>query len=107
MAEHLLPPQPRAYGAWNSACDGSTAGHAGSYEQLFKEEIYVIDEAGKRWALQYEGVACNQQRHLRLTSGWRDFARAHHLDVGEYCDAHCRRSSFNLPVQQACFLSSL
>lgn len=34
-----------------------------------------------RWQLVYEGAVCNTQRHLRLTSGWRDFVRAHSIKV--------------------------
>jgi hypothetical protein len=37
----------------------------------------------------YEGVLCNMQRHLRLTSGWRDFVRDHAIKVK---DTGARRS---------------
>jgi hypothetical protein len=33
--------------------------------------------------VQYEGVSCNAQKHLRLTCGWRDYIRRINAEVGE------------------------
>jgi len=91
MAEHLLPhhdlnpPTPKA--AATAEGDGEGEGEAkrpaSSYEALFKEFITVVDEAGSTFKVQYEGVSCNAQKHLRLTSGWRDYIRAHAVEVGD------------------------
>jgi hypothetical protein len=99
MAEHLLPyhdlhapPARNSSGGCAADYDGgdsprgasSGGGKPGStYELLFKEEVTVVDREGGRFRVQYEGVSCNQQKHLRLTSGWRDYIRAHNVEVGE------------------------
>eukprot|EP00882_Tetradesmus_deserticola_P020813 GHRQ01022495.1.p1 GENE.GHRQ01022495.1~~GHRQ01022495.1.p1 ORF type:complete len:329 (+),score=170.33 GHRQ01022495.1:24-989(+) len=100
MAEHLLPyhdlhtPPARNSSAGSAAADGepgdsprgnnaSSGKPSSSYELLFKEEVVVMDSEGSRFRVQYEGVSCNQQKHLRLTSGWRDYIRAHDVEVGE------------------------
>ncbi|KAF6257315.1 hypothetical protein COO60DRAFT_1240456 [Scenedesmus sp. NREL 46B-D3] len=101
MAEHLLPyhdlhapPSRHGSGGCAAATDDDAAdsprgnsnssGKPGSsYELLFKEEVAVVDREGARFRVQYEGVSCNQQKHLRLTSGWRDYIRAHNVEVGD------------------------
>jgi hypothetical protein len=98
MAEHLLPyhdlyAPPARSGAAAAADDdagdsprGASSGSSkpgSTYELLFKEEVTVVDREGGRFRVQYEGVSCNQQKHLRLTSGWRDYIRAHNVEVGE------------------------
>lgn len=89
MAEHLLPPHDLTLPAKpRSSADGAdddeeASGKKGTYEQLFKEQVVLIDEAGAPFRVQYEGVACNAQKHLRLTCGWRDYIRQHKVEVGE------------------------
>jgi hypothetical protein len=99
MAEHLLPyhdlhapPTRRSSGCTGMDDDGgdsprgTSSGNSkpgSSYELLFKEDVAVVDREGARFRVQYEGVSCNQQKHLRLTSGWRDYIRAHNVEVGE------------------------
>jgi len=36
----------------------------------------------RSWPVTYEGVLCASQRHLRLTCGWAEFARAAGLRIG-------------------------
>eukprot|EP00879_Flechtneria_rotunda_P002979 GHRR01003197.1.p3 GENE.GHRR01003197.1~~GHRR01003197.1.p3 ORF type:complete len:153 (+),score=46.83 GHRR01003197.1:360-818(+) len=92
MAEHLLPPHdltaaaPRTAGGGAYADEDSPRGNskaASTYELLFKQEVTLIDEQGSIFRVQYEGVSCNQQKHLRLTSGWRDYIRCHGVEVGD------------------------
>lgn len=92
MAEHLLPlhdlnpSTPRAGGYEGSsggAGDESPKRPGSTYEQLFKEQITIVDDQGSTFRVQYEGVSCNAQKHLRLTSGWRDYIRSHNVQVGE------------------------
>ncbi|WIA30052.1 hypothetical protein OEZ86_000147 [Tetradesmus obliquus] len=99
MAEHLLPhhdlhapPQRHGSGGCNAADDdagdsprggGGSRPGGSSYELLFKEEVSIVDREGGRFRVQYEGVSCNAQKHLRLTSGWRDYIRAHNVEVGD------------------------
>jgi hypothetical protein len=98
MAEHLLPyhdlhaPPTRSSSGCAGMDDdggdsprGASSGNSkpgSSYELLFKEDVAVVDWEGARFRVQYEGVSCNQQKHLRLTSGWRDYIRAHNVEVG-------------------------
>lgn len=105
MAEHLLPhhdlhapPQRHNSGGCNAADDdagdsprggGGSRPGGSSYELLFKEEVSIVDREGGRFRVQYEGVSCNAQKHLRLTSGWRDYIRAHNVEVGESAGRHC------------------
>lgn len=84
MADHLLPHPLEAQAGTGNRSDGSD-GHVSGYEALFKLEVALIDVEGKSWSMQYEGVSCNQQRHMRLTCGWRDFVRGQKLLVGESC----------------------
>lgn len=61
-----------------------SAGNAGSsYELLFKETVTLLDSSGNTYSVQYEGVSCNNQKHLRLTKGWVHFTRANNVNVGE------------------------
>jgi hypothetical protein len=90
MAEHLLPqhdltvpPKPRASSDGGAGSDEDDGPKRSTYEQLFKEQIVIVDEAGATFRVQYEGVSCNAQKHLRLTCGWRDFIRKHDVEVGE------------------------
>lgn len=95
MAEHLLPlhdltlPSKRRRSSNDGAgSDGDEdAPKRGTYEQMFKEQIVIVDEAGATFRVQYEGVTCNAQKHLRLTCGWRDFIKQHNVEIGE-----CRRA---------------
>jgi hypothetical protein len=89
MAEHLLPYHDLNASSSGTATTGGGGGDSpnsrkgGSYEALFKEEISLADSSGASFRVTYEGVSCNAQKHLRLTSGWRDFIRAHDVAVGE------------------------
>lgn len=85
MAEHLLP----QYDLNPTNSDESSKKPGSSYEQLFKETITVVDDQGEEFSVQYEGVICNAQKHLRLTSGWRDYIRAHKVEVGESQCSRC------------------
>jgi hypothetical protein len=71
MAEQVLPPAPPPQGTG----DG--------YSALFKVPVTLIDEQGKHWMVQYEGSAYRDQKHPRLTRGWRDFVRANNIQIGE------------------------
>lgn len=94
MAEHLLPPHNLTLaGRPRTSADGSSDGEnddarrgGSSYDQLFKEQVVLVDEQGGSFKVQYEGVACNAQKHLRLTCGWRDYIRHHNVEVGECWD---------------------
>jgi hypothetical protein len=89
MAEHLLPPHDLSLPATKprSSADGEVEDGEGSskrgYEQMFRDQIALVDEAGVSFRVQYEGVSCNAQKHLRLTCGWRDYIRKHDVEVGE------------------------
>ena len=74
MAEHLLPQAPAL----------NPAQAASSYSPLFKVPITLIDEMGQHWMVQYEGSSYRDQKHPRLTRGWRDFVRANNIEIGEY-----------------------
>jgi hypothetical protein len=91
MAEHLLPQHDLSLAGWpRTSADGSSDGEDGSrrggssYDQLFKEQVVLVDDQGGSFRVQYEGVACNAQKHLRLTCGWRDYIRTHNVEVGEW-----------------------
>eukprot|EP00879_Flechtneria_rotunda_P022918 GHRR01024222.1.p2 GENE.GHRR01024222.1~~GHRR01024222.1.p2 ORF type:complete len:166 (-),score=46.01 GHRR01024222.1:1103-1600(-) len=110
MAEHLLPPHdltaaaPRTAGGGAYADEDSPRGNskaASTYELLFKQEVTLIDEQGSIFRVQYEGVSCNQQKHLRLTSGWRDYIRCHGVEVGEACGVGCLDTASSLHTTQA------
>jgi hypothetical protein len=116
MAEHLLPfhdlhapPTRRSSGGCAALDDDGGDSPRGaskpgsSYELLFKEDVSVVDREGARFRVQYEGVSCNQQKHLRLTSGWRDYIRAHNVEVGE-CRPH---AGLQLRQRTLCAYSSL
>lgn len=79
MAQHLMPLHDL-----NVLPGAAAAGDSSnSYELLFKDEITIINAAmGQPFRVTYEGVACNGQKHLRLTAGWRDFVRANSVAVG-------------------------
>ncbi|KAI8469780.1 MAG: hypothetical protein J3K34DRAFT_422783 [Monoraphidium minutum] len=82
MAEALLPEMARATAPRGGSCAaGQGAGR--HYELLFKSDITLVDGDARKWQLVYEGAVCNTQRHLRLTSGWRDFVRGHNIQVGD------------------------
>jgi hypothetical protein len=87
-------PPRRAAAAAGAAAAGGRSGAAGSasgsYAPLFREWISLVDGEGATWRVQYEGVSCRAQKHLRLTSGWRDYVRAHSIAVGECERAHSR-----------------
>lgn len=90
MAEHLLPQHDLSLvGRPRTSADGSSDGEDGSrrggssYDQLFKEQVVLVDDQGGSFRVQYEGVACNAQKHLRLTCGWRDYIRQHNVEVGD------------------------
>lgn len=55
----------------------------GGYELLFKLKLELIDIQGESWPVEYEGVVCCSQRHLRLTSGWRQFVQSKNIQVGD------------------------
>lgn len=76
MADNLLPPQP------SLECRRSTGVDDG-YEQLFKVNVTLVDPQGTPWPVQYEGVMCCGQRHLRLTCGWADFIRSNEVELGD------------------------
>lgn len=89
MAEHLLPlhdlnPAGRPRTSADGGSDDDARRGGSSYDQLFKEQVVLVDEAGGSFRVQYEGVACNAQKHLRLTCGWRDYIRHHNVEVGEW-----------------------
>ena len=71
MAEHMLPPAPPA----QQTGEG--------YSALFKVPVTLVDEQGKHWMVQYEGSSYRDQKHPRLTRGWRDFVRANNIQIGE------------------------
>jgi len=90
MAEHLLPyhdltlSTPKAgRSTEDDDVEASPKRPGSSYEALFKEQITIVDEKGAVFRIQYEGVSCNAQKHLRLTSGWRDYIRVHDVEVGD------------------------
>jgi len=113
MAEHLLPlhdltlPTKRRRSSNDGAgSDGDEdAPKRGTYEQMFKEQIVIVDEAGATFRVQYEGVSCNAQKHLRLTCGWRDFIRQHNVEIGDTIVFERRgeeRSVIYVTVVKAC-----
>lgn len=79
MSAHLLPLEA---GSLRSGASEPRSAQRG-YEPLFRRAVELVDAAGSRWSMVYEGVLCAGQRHLRLTSGWKDFVRAHKLRIGD------------------------
>jgi hypothetical protein len=70
-----------------AAGGGSTStgggGGGGTYITLFRVPVVLVDEAGVKWTVHYEGTLCRQQRHLRLTAGWPAFIRSQRAAVGD------------------------
>lgn len=75
MAEQMLPLQPQRYNIHHDS--------GAVYSPLFKIAIHLVDPAGRVWKVQYEGSCYKDQKHPRLTRGWRDFIRSHEVQIGE------------------------
>lgn len=97
MAEHLLPPHDLSLPATRPRASADGEGEDGEgnskrgYEQMFRDQIALVDEAGVSFRVQYEGVSCNAQKHLRLTCGWRDYIRKHDVELGESTNSSSTR----------------
>jgi hypothetical protein len=107
MAEHLLPPHDLSLPAIKACTSTNGEGEDGEgnskrgYEQMFRDQIVLVDEAGVSFKVQYEGVSCNAQKHLRLTCGWRDYIRKHGVEVGECAIALGQGSGFTPVTRHA------
>lgn len=50
---------------------------------FFKKGVTMIDGAGARHAVSYDGVVSSGQRHTRLAAGWSAVIRALGVKVGD------------------------
>jgi hypothetical protein len=104
MADKLLPKVPASTDdmmtngtcvAAASAASGApgkegVSGRSSSCTPLFRTWVTLFDGAGGEWQVQYDGWQfkgrVKDQRHLRLTCGWKNFVRSKDVQIGGYAD---------------------
>jgi hypothetical protein len=74
---------PTGGGGGSGGAPERGCGGGGTYTTLFRVPVVLVDEAGTKWTVHYEGTLCRQQRHLRLTAGWPAFIRGQRVGVGD------------------------
>jgi len=61
----------------NQACPASPSSPG------FRMTLTMRDPAGHAWPVVYEATLTSRQYHRRLTNGWREFCRHHHVRHGD------------------------
>lgn len=54
-------------------------------ESLGKKVVFLLDSAKRVWPVLYHGMNENYYQHKCFSSGWKDFAAANNIHLGDTC----------------------